>query len=70
MGVWPRAVVLVATLRALKMHGGAAVKVAGEPNAEALEKGVAHLEKHLENAKAFGLSPVVAINVFPNDTAE
>ena len=70
MGVWPRAVVLVATLRALKMHGGAAVKVAGEPNAEALERGVAHLEKHLENAKAFGLAPVVAINVFPNDTAD
>ncbi len=68
MGVWPRAIVLVATLRALKMHGGAPVKSAGEPNQEALEKGITHLEKHLENAKAFGLSPVVAINVFPNDT--
>lgn len=70
MGVWPRAVVLVATLRALKMHGGAPVKSAGEANRAALEKGIAHLEKHLENASAFGLSPVVAINVFPNDTAE
>ena len=70
MGVWPRAIVVVATLRALKMHGGAAVKVAGEPNAVALEKGLAHLEKHLENARTFGLTPIVAINVFPNDTAD
>jgi len=70
MGVWPRAVVLVATLRALKMHGGAPVKSAGEPDRAKLEKGIAHLEKHLENAAAFGLTPVVAINVFPNDTGE
>ncbi len=70
MGVWPRAIVVVATLRALKMHGGAPVKSAGDPNATALEKGIAHLEKHLENAKTFGLTPVVAINVFPNDTAD
>jgi formate--tetrahydrofolate ligase len=70
MGVWPRAMVLVATLRALKMHGGAAVKAAGEPNADALEKGIDHLEKHLETAAFFGLPVVVAINVFPNDTAE
>jgi formate--tetrahydrofolate ligase len=70
MGVWPRAVVLVATLRALKMHGGAPVKSAGEPDRARLEKGIAHLEKHLENAAAYGLTPVVAINVFPNDTPE
>jgi formate--tetrahydrofolate ligase len=69
-GVWPRAVVVVATLRALKMHGGAPVKAAGEPNADRLKKGIEHLEKHLETAKAFGLTPVVAINVFPNDTEE
>ena len=68
--IWPRAVVIVATLRALKMHGGAAVKVCAEPNAEALNKGLPHLEKHLENAKFFGIAPVVAINVFPNDTAD
>jgi formate--tetrahydrofolate ligase len=67
-GVWPRLVVIVATLRALKMHGGAPVKQAGEPDAERLKAGLAHLEKHLENAHAFGLAPVVAINVFPNDT--
>jgi formate--tetrahydrofolate ligase len=70
MGVFPRALVLVATLRALKMHGGAAVKAAGEPNAAALEKGISHLEKHLETAAFYGLPTVVAINVFPNDTAE
>ncbi len=69
-GIWPRAVVLVATLRALKMHGGAPVKTAGEPDAERLQKGLAHLEKHLENAAAYGLTPIVAINVFPNDTEE
>ncbi|WP_394846582.1 formate--tetrahydrofolate ligase [Pendulispora brunnea] len=69
-GIWPRAIVLVATLRALKMHGGAPVKSSGEPNPEALQKGLAHLEKHIENAGAYGLTPVVAINVFPNDTEE
>src|SRR5690606_35991103 len=67
-GLWPRAVVIVATLRALKMHGGVPVKQCGEPDAERLKKGLEHLEKHLETAKAFGLTPVVAINVFPNDT--
>jgi formate--tetrahydrofolate ligase len=70
MGVFPRMLVLVATLRALKMHGGAPVKSAGEPNAAALEKGLEHLEKHLETAAFFGFPVVVAINVFPNDTAE
>ena len=70
MGVFPRMLVLVVTLRALKMHGGVAVKVAGEPNAAALEKGLSHLEKHLETAAFFGLPAVVAINVFPNDTEE
>ena len=67
-GIWPRAVVVVATLRALKMHGGAPVKTCGEPDADKLAKGIEHLEKHLETAKAFGLTPIVAINVFPNDT--
>ena len=69
-GIWPRAIVIVATLRALKMHGGAPVKSAGEPDVAKLEKGLAHLEKHLENARTYGLSPIVAINVFPNDTPE
>ncbi|HRG98449.1 MAG TPA: formate--tetrahydrofolate ligase [Polyangiaceae bacterium] len=69
-GIFPRALVLVVTLRALKMHGGAPVKQAGEPDAARLEAGLAHLEKHLENARAFGLTPVVAVNAFPNDTQE
>jgi len=67
MDVWPRTLVLVATLRALKMHGGAPVKSAGEPDAAALERGLPHLEKHLETAAFYGLPVVVAINVFPND---
>lgn len=69
-GIWPRAVVIVATLRALKMHGGAPIKACGEPDAVRLKKGIEHLEKHLETAHAFGLTPIVAINVFPNDTEE
>jgi formate--tetrahydrofolate ligase len=70
LGVWPRAVVVVATLRALKMHGGVPVKKASEPDREALHRGIAHLEKHLENAATFGLKPIVAINVFPQDTGD
>jgi len=69
-GIWPRAVVIVATLRALKMHGGAPVKTCGQPDADRLKGGIEHLEKHLETAHAFGLKPIVAINVFPNDTPE
>ncbi len=70
MGVWPRMIVLVATLRALKMHGGAPVKSAGEVNEKALTLGLDHLEKHLETAHVYGLPVLVAINVFPNDTKE
>ncbi len=70
MGIWPRLVVLVATLRALKMHGGAPVKAAGEPDAKALEAGLDHLDRHLETARGFGLPALVALNVFPNDTPE
>lgn len=66
-GVFPRALVLVATLRALKMHGGAPVKQAALPDADALLRGVEHLHKHLETAAAFGLPVVVAINRFPDD---
>ena len=68
LGVWPRMIVLVATLRALKMHGGAPVKAAGEPNEGALAAGLDHLDKHLETAQHYGLPVLVAINVFPNDT--
>jgi formate--tetrahydrofolate ligase len=69
-GFYPRALVLVATLRALKMHGGAPVKTCGAPDANALVRGLEHLGKHLETAKALGLPTVVAINAFPNDTEE
>ncbi len=67
-GIWPRAIVLVATLRALKMHGGAPLKEAANANPPALNAGLAHLEKHLETARGFGLQAIVAINVFPQDT--
>ena len=70
MGVWPRLVVIVATLRALKMHGGSPVKTCAEPDPAALQRGLEHLHKHLETAAAFGLPALVAINVFPNDTEE
>lgn len=67
LGVWPRVLVLVATLRALKMHGGVPVKEASAPNPAALERGLDHLAKHLENAATFGLPVVVAVNAFPDD---
>lgn len=70
MGIWPRVVVLVTTLRALKVHGGVAVKASGEPNPIALEHGLDHLDKHLETAAFFGLPAVVAVNVFPTDVED
>jgi formate--tetrahydrofolate ligase len=66
-GIWPRCLVLVATLRALKMHGGAALAEAAAPNAHALEAGLAHLDQHLLSVASFGLPVVVALNVFGND---
>jgi formate--tetrahydrofolate ligase len=67
-GLWPRGVTLVATLRALKFHGGAPLSRVAEPDAEALERGLEHLWKHLETVAAFGLPAVVAVNRFPQDT--
>ncbi|MBI2391820.1 MAG: formate--tetrahydrofolate ligase [Deltaproteobacteria bacterium] len=69
-GLWPHAFVLVATLKALKFHGGADVKDASKPNLDALKKGFANLKKHVESARVFGLDPVVAINLFPTDQEE
>ncbi|MBO8159524.1 formate--tetrahydrofolate ligase [Thermosyntropha sp.] len=66
----PDAVVIVATIRALKNHGGVPKDKLGEVNMEALEKGVANLEKQLENVQKFGLPVVVALNEFPTDTQE
>jgi formate--tetrahydrofolate ligase len=68
-GLEPDAVVLVATVRALKTHGGVGKNDLGKENMAALEKGLANLTKHIENMGKFGLPVVVAINAFPTDTA-
>lgn len=64
------AVVLVATVRALKMHGGAKLKDIAQPNPAAVKEGLANLGKHLENIHKFGMKSIVAINRFPTDTDE
>jgi formate--tetrahydrofolate ligase len=63
-------VVLVATLRALKYHGGVGRRDAARPDQAALERGLPNLEKHLETARAFGLVPIVALNRRADDTDE
>ena len=71
-GLLPNAVVLVATIRSLKMHGGGPEVVAGKPladeytieNLDLLAKGICNMQKHIYNAAKFGLSVVVAINRF------
>ena len=67
-GLRPDAVVIVATIRALKMHGGVDKKNLAEPNVAAVERGLANLEKHIENVQGFGLPAIVALNDFPTDT--
>jgi formate--tetrahydrofolate ligase len=67
-GLWPRGVVLVVTLRALKHHGGASADRLAEPDHEALRRSFDHLEKHLDSVVAFGLPAVVCVNRFPQDT--
>lgn len=69
-GLKPSAVVMVATVRALKYHGGVKLDQLKEPNLEALKKGVGNLEKQVENMKKFNICPVVAINKFVTDTDE
>ena len=69
-GLHPAAVVLVATVRALKSHGGVAKPDLGKPNAEAVRAGSVNLARHIENLQGFGLPVCVAINAFPTDTAE
>lgn len=68
--VAPSAVVVVATIRALKMHGGIAKDQLKEPNVEALAAGVANLQRHVRNVEKFGITPVVAINKFGTDSPE
>ena len=67
-GLRPDAVVIVATIRALKMHGGVAKSELSLPNTNALEKGFANLEAHIQNIAKFGLPAVVAVNKFVSDT--
>ena len=69
-GLHPDAVVLVATIRALKYHGGQSLKELSTPSVENLAKGIGNLQKHLENMGLFGICPVVAINRFATDTEE
>ena len=66
----PEAAVLVATVRALKLHGGAARDALSSPDAGAVEEGLPNLEAHVENIRGFGVEPVVAINVFASDAEE
>lgn len=69
-GLKPNAVVIVATIRALKMHGGVAKADLSKPDCVALEKGFANLKTHIENITKFGLPAVVAVNKFITDTDE
>ena len=69
-GLRPDAVVIVATIRALKMHGGVTKDKLAKPNVKALKRGIENLEKHIENIQGFGLPAVVALNDFPTDTDE
>jgi formate--tetrahydrofolate ligase len=69
-GLQPSAVVVLTTVRALKYHAGIMLEDLQKPNVDALNKGMANLEKHLENMRKFGLTPVVGINSFVSDTPE
>jgi len=69
-GLKPDAVVLVATIRALKYNGGIAKDNLKEPNVEALKRGIVNLEKHIENLQQFGVPVVVTLNSFITDSAE
>ncbi len=69
-GLDPAAVVLVATLRALKLHGGLALRQLEAPDPGAVERGLPNLEKHVENIRHFDQSPLVALNRFGGDTPE
>lgn len=69
-GLRPKAVVLVATIRALRHHGGAKKDEYNTPDIKKVEMGVANLEKHIENMIKFGYYPVVAVNHFPTDSDE
>ncbi|MGZ3851625.1 MAG: formate--tetrahydrofolate ligase [Flavisolibacter sp.] len=69
-GLQPEAVVIVATTRALRHHGGLKKEAVKLPNVEAVVQGLPNLVKHIENIQKYGLQPIVAINYFPNDSEE
>ena len=69
-GLSPKALVLVATIRALRHHGGATKEQYNKPDLEKVTIGIKNLDKHIENCKKFGLNPVVAINSFPSDSVD
>ena len=69
-GLRPKAMVLVATIRALRHHGGAKMEEYNVPNLSFVTRGFENLEKHIENCKKFGFIPVVAINRFPTDSPD
>jgi formate--tetrahydrofolate ligase len=69
-GLDTAAVVVVATIRALRMHGHVRLAELGKPNPEAVARGLPNLEKHVENVRRFGEVPIVALNLFPGDTEE
>ena len=66
----PEAAIVVATVRALKMHGGVKKDALGTPNVAALTRGLVNLQAHVENVRKFGVEPVVALNRFTSDTEE
>jgi formate--tetrahydrofolate ligase len=67
-GIKPKATVIVATIRALKLHGGSRKEQLSQEDLTTLELGFKNLEKHIENTRKFGIPPIVAINRFPTDT--
>jgi formate--tetrahydrofolate ligase len=69
-GLKPHAMVLVATIRALRHHGGALPEELNTPDIKKVEKGFENLQKHIENARSFGINPIVAINHFVTDSDE
>jgi formate--tetrahydrofolate ligase len=69
-GIWPSAVVLVATVKAFKMHGGTALSDINKPDLNALRLGMGNLAKHAESVREYGLQPLVAVNRFATDTED
>jgi len=67
-GLEPSAAVIVATIRALKMHGGVGLKELGTEDVDAVRRGFTNLEKHIENVRKYGVPPIVALNRFASDT--